>query len=42
MARRRNLHPDEEDLWQAVARTARPLHPKLQPKACLLYTSRCV
>lgn len=28
MARRRNLHPDEEDLWQAVARTARPLHPK--------------
>lgn len=28
MARRRNLHPDEEDLWQAVARTARPMHPK--------------
>ena len=28
MARRRSLHPEEEDLWQAVARTARPLHPK--------------
>ncbi len=28
MARRRNLRPDEEDLWQAVARTARPSHPK--------------
>lgn len=32
MARRRNLRPDEEDLWQAVARTARPLHPKPQHK----------
>ncbi|MEO8241636.1 MAG: Smr/MutS family protein [bacterium] len=27
MARRRSLHPDEEDLWQAVARTTRPMHP---------------
>ena len=27
MSRRRTLHPDEEDLWLAVARTARPLHP---------------
>ena len=26
MARRRHLHPEELDLWQAVARTARPLH----------------
>ena len=26
MARRRHLNPDELDLWQAVARTARPLH----------------
>lgn len=26
MARRRKLRPEEEDLWQAVARTARPLH----------------
>ncbi|ESW62617.1 MAG: DNA mismatch repair protein MutS [Rhodobacter sp. CACIA14H1] len=28
MARRRTLRPEEEELWQAVARTARPLHPK--------------
>jgi DNA-nicking Smr family endonuclease len=28
MSRRRTLRPDEEELWQAVARTARPLHPK--------------
>ena len=26
MARRRQLRPEEHDLWQAVARTARPLH----------------
>lgn len=26
MARRRTLRPDEEELWRAVARTARPLH----------------
>jgi DNA-nicking Smr family endonuclease len=26
MARRRQLHPEELDLWQAVTRTARPLH----------------
>ncbi len=26
MSRRRTLHPEEETLWQAVARTARPLH----------------
>lgn len=27
MARRRSLRPEEEELWQAVARSARPLHP---------------
>ena len=26
MSRRRTLHPDEEELWQTVARTAKPLH----------------
>ncbi len=26
MARRRPLRPDEEELWRAVARTARPMH----------------
>lgn len=26
MARRRHLRPEEEDLWQAVARTAQPMH----------------
>ncbi len=26
MARRRHLHPEELDLWQMVARTARPMH----------------
>lgn len=26
MARRRSLRPEEEELWHAVARTARPLH----------------
>ena len=31
MARRRHLHPEELDLWQAVARTARAMHgPALQ------------
>ena len=31
MARRRHLRPDEEDLWHAVARTAKPMHaPTLQ------------
>ena len=28
MRRRRTLRPDEAELWQAVARTTRPLHPK--------------
>lgn len=27
MARRRSLHPEEEELWQSVARSTRPLHP---------------
>jgi DNA-nicking Smr family endonuclease len=27
MARRRILRPDEEELWQAVARSATPMHP---------------
>jgi DNA-nicking Smr family endonuclease len=27
MPRRRTLRPEEQDLWQAVARTATPLHP---------------
>lgn len=26
MARRRKLRPEEEEIWQAVARTARPMH----------------
>ena len=26
MARRRTLRPDEEEIWQAVARTAKPMH----------------
>lgn len=26
MARRRSLHPEEEELWQTVARSARPMH----------------
>ena len=25
--RRRTLHPDEQEVWQAVARTAKPMHP---------------
>lgn len=28
MARRRALRPEEAELWQAVARTTRPLHPQ--------------
>lgn len=28
MARRRTLRPEEEELWHAVARTAKPMHPK--------------
>ena len=28
MSRRRTLRPEEEDLWQIVARTAQPLHPQ--------------
>lgn len=28
MTRRRTLRPEEQELWQAVARSARPLHPK--------------
>jgi DNA-nicking Smr family endonuclease len=28
MARRRTLRPEEAELWQAVARTARPMHAK--------------
>ena len=28
MSRRRTLRPEEEELWQIVARSARPLHPK--------------
>lgn len=28
MSRRRTLRPEEEELWQAVTRSARPLHPK--------------
>ena len=31
MARRRHLHPEELDLWQSVARTARPLHGVVLP-----------
>ncbi|MFV0492336.1 MAG: Smr/MutS family protein [Pseudorhodobacter sp.] len=26
MSRRRTLHPEEEELWNAVAKTARPMH----------------
>ncbi|MEY4985050.1 MAG: hypothetical protein RIR62_3316 [Pseudomonadota bacterium] len=28
MSRRRRLNPEEQDLWNAVARTAKPLHPR--------------
>ncbi|MFZ1470912.1 MAG: Smr/MutS family protein [Paracoccaceae bacterium] len=31
MMRRRTLRPEEVELWQAVARTARPLHPTRHP-----------
>ncbi|QUS36425.1 Smr/MutS family protein [Falsirhodobacter algicola] len=31
MRRRRTLRPDEEELWQAVARTAQPLHARPAP-----------
>lgn len=27
MARRRTLHPEELEIWQAVARSAKPMHP---------------
>jgi len=27
MSRRRTLRPDEQEIWQAVAKTARPMHP---------------
>lgn len=30
MARRRSLRPEEEELWSAVARTARAMHPRAQ------------
>jgi DNA-nicking Smr family endonuclease len=32
MARRRHLHPEELDLWQAVARTARAMHGPVLPQ----------
>lgn len=32
-ARRRRLDPEEEALWRAVARSARPLHPATRPAA---------
>lgn len=31
MVRRRPLRPEEVELWQAVAKTARPMHPVVQP-----------
>ncbi len=38
MSRRRTLRPDEQELWQAVARTANPLHPSLpQPRPAALH-----
>lgn len=33
MARRRTLRPEEQDLWHAVARTARPMHGGLMAPA---------
>lgn len=36
MPRRRHLHPEELDLWQAVARTARPLHGLVLPHAVVI------
>ena len=35
MARRRHLRADELDLWQAVARTARPLHGVVLPDSVM-------
>ena len=32
MKRRRTLRPEEAELWEAVARTARPMHPRI-PRA---------
>lgn len=29
MARRRILHPEEQELWRSVARTAKPMHPRV-------------
>lgn len=29
MSRRRVLHPDEQEIWHAVARTAKPMHPRV-------------
>ncbi len=31
--RRRTLRPDEEELWQSVARSTQPLHPAAAPRA---------
>jgi len=31
LSRRRSLRPEEEELWQSVARTAQPLHPQKTP-----------
>ena len=36
MARRRHLHPEDLDLWYAVARTARPLHGGAAPHPVVL------
>lgn len=33
MARRRNLRPEEADLWQAVAKSIRPMHSPSRPLA---------
>lgn len=33
MVRRRKLRPEEEDLWQAVAKTLRPMHPPTRKPA---------
>ena len=33
MSRRRTLHPEEHELWQAVARTAKPMHPALPQRS---------
>ncbi len=40
MSRRRHLRPEEEDLWQSVARTAQPMHPqKARPRSLELPAS---